>query len=287
MNEETNRTSISSSPVPISEKQFMRQYEIAKRYVDMGIEDYFILLDNDAFANVSEIGNTTLEDISSVFGKDFSVFFRFGGFFDSGTGPNDRENYQTFEIRPISKHDIKKLRGNIRFFPKDCWVCDWRDGKRFNLLLPFIQTPAGDIKFLQANPVYVPRGRGLLRGDTAPERYLKHVIEILPDYYDALFAVVKYKHTDIAIPIEKNSAKKTFRNREKDADGVKRHLIHNVKEHERATLKNKDSVRSHMKGRSCFTLNGIDVSLMASFEWSKRAFRDEGMKIGDRDEVSR
>lgn len=58
-------------PVQISEKQFMRQYEIAKHYVDMGIQDYFILFDNDAFANVSEIGNTTLEDISSVFGKDF------------------------------------------------------------------------------------------------------------------------------------------------------------------------------------------------------------------------
>lgn len=49
-----------SSPAPISEKQFMRQYEAAKRYVDMGISDYFILLENDAFANVSEIGNTTL-----------------------------------------------------------------------------------------------------------------------------------------------------------------------------------------------------------------------------------
>jgi len=264
-----------TSPVPISEKQFMRQYEIAKRYVDMGIEDYFILLDNDAFANVSEIGNTTLEDISDVFGKEFPVFFRFGGFFDSGTGPDDRENYQTFEIRPIFKSDIRKLRGYIRFFPKNCWVCDWRDGTRFNLLLPFIQTLAGDIKFLQANPVYVPRGRGLLQGDTAPERYLKHIIEILPDYYDALFAVVKYKHVDIAIPIEKNSAKKTFKNREKDANGVKRHLIHNVKEHTRVTLKNKDFVESHTSGRSEFTINGIDVTLMASFEWSKKAPRHE------------
>lgn len=67
-------------PVQISEKQFMRQYDTAKRYVDMGIKDYFILFENDAFANVSEIGNTTLKDISDVFGIGYPVFFRFAGF---------------------------------------------------------------------------------------------------------------------------------------------------------------------------------------------------------------
>lgn len=67
-----------ASPTQISEKQFMRQYEEAKRYVDMGIEDYFILLENDAFANVSEIGNTTLADIQEVLGRNFPLFFRFG-----------------------------------------------------------------------------------------------------------------------------------------------------------------------------------------------------------------
>lgn len=259
-----------TSPVPISEKQFMRQYEVAKRYVDMGIKDYFILLDNDAFANVSEIGNTTLEDISAVFGEEFPVFFRFGGFFNSGTGPDGRENYQTFEIRPIFKSDKKILRGLVRFFPKNCWICDWRDATGFRLLLPFIQKQTGEIKFLQADPVYVPKGRGLLKGNTAPEMYLKRVIEILPDYYDVLFAVVRYKHIDIAIPIEKTSAKKTFKRREKDADGVKRHLIHNVKQHTRSTLKNVDFVKPHLSGRSEFTIAGIDVTLMASFDWSKR-----------------
>lgn len=259
-----------ASPVQISEKQFMRQYETAKRYIDMGIEDYFILLDNDAFANVSEIGNTTLEDIALVFGKEFPVFFRFAGFFDSGTGPDDRDNYQTFEIRPVFKSDTKKLRGTIRFFPKNCWICDWRDAKGARLLLPFVQDSSGNVMFLHQNPVYVQKGHGLLKGDTAPEMYLKHVIEILPDYYDALFAVVRYKHVDIAIPIEKSTAKKTFKNREKDAGGVRRHLIHNVKQHTRSTLKEADFVESHMRGRSEFTINGIDVTLMASFEWSKR-----------------
>lgn len=263
-------------PASISEKQFMRQYETAKCYVDMGVEDYFILLDNDAFANVSEIGNTTLEDISSVFGREFPLFFRFAGFFDSGAGPDDRECYQTFEIRHISKSDKKRLRGNVRFFPENCWICDWRDAAGYNMLLPFTQKQTGEIKFLQADPVYLPKGRRPLTGDTAPERYLKRVVEILPDYYDALFAVVRYKHVDIAIPIEKNTAKKTFKNREKDANGVKRHLLHNVKEHTRATLKNVDSVESHTRGRSEFTINGIDVVLMASFEWSKRKLRKGG-----------
>lgn len=266
------------SPVQISEKQFMRQYETAKRYVDMGIKDYFILLDNDAFANVSEIGNTTLEDIVSVFGKEFPLIFRFSGFFDSGTGPDDRENYQTFEIRQISKNDARKLRGVIRFFPKNCWVCDWRDANGSRLLLPFIQKSTGEIKFLQSDRVYLRKGAGHLDGRTAPEVYLKRVIELLPDYCDVLFAVVRYKHVDIAIPIEKNTAKKTFKNREKDADGVKRHLIHNVKQHDRMTLKNVDFVESHIRGRSEFTINGIDVSLMSSFEWSKREFKKNGVE---------
>lgn len=147
------------SPVQISEKQFMRQYETAKHYVDMGIEDYFVLLDNDAFANVSEIGNTTLEDIASVFGKEFPVFFRFAGFFDSGTGPDDRDNYQTFEIRPIFKGDMRRLRGMVRFFPKNCWICDWRDAKGSRFLLPFVQEQTGGVKFLQASPVYAPKAR--------------------------------------------------------------------------------------------------------------------------------
>lgn len=267
-----------TSPAQISEKQFMRQYEIAKRYVDMGISDYFILLENDAFSNVSEIGNTTLEDISTVFGKEFPIFFRFAGFFDGGRGMDDRESYQAFEIRPISKNDKKRLRGDIRFFPSNCWICNWKDATGFGLLLPFIQKPTGEIKFLQSDPVYVPRGRGLLDGRTAPERCLKRVIEILPDYYDALFAVVRYKHVDIAIPIEKSTAKKTFKNREKDADGVKRHLIHNVRQHTRETLKNVDFVKSHLSGRSEFTINGIDVTLIASFEWSKRAICTDKLK---------
>lgn len=267
-----------TSPVPISEKQFMRQYETAKRYVDMGIQDYFILLDNDAFKNVSEIGNTTLEDISSVFGKEFPLFFRFTGFFDSGTGHDDRENYQTFEIRPIFKRDMKQFRETFRFLRQNCWVCDWRDAAHYYMLLPFFQSNDGEINFLHDDNRFLQKSRindGLTIDAIAPCRYLKRVIEILPDYYDALFAVVRYKHVDIAIPIEKNTAKKTFKNREKDSDGVKRRLIHNVKERGRVTLKNADCVEAHTRGRSEFTINGIDVVLMASFEWSKRKPRKE------------
>ncbi len=271
----TNTKSSNISPVPISEKQFMRQFETAKRYVDMGIQDYFILLENDAFANVSEIGNTTLEDIVSVFGKEYPLFFRFAGFFDRGLGTKDRESYQTFEIRPVFKSDIRKLRGSIRFVPKNCWICDWRDAIGNRLLLPFIQKPSGEIKFLQSDPTYVIKGRGFLDGRTAPEVYLKHIVEILPDYYDTLFAVVKYKHVDIAIPVEKSTAKKTFKNRDRDADGVKRHLIHNVKQYTSKSLKNVDFVKPHLRGGSNFTINGIYVTLVASYEWSKRSYTNK------------
>lgn len=267
-----------TSAMPISEKQFMKQYEIAKHYVDMGIEDYFILLDNDAFRNVSEIGNTTLSDVASAFGEAYPYFFRFAGFFDNGDGPENRECYQTFEIRPLTNGDKKKLRNQIRFFPNSCWVCAWKDATKFGLLLPFTQKQDGEIKFLHSDPIYMKnRNSGRLDGQTAPEMYLKRVVELLPDYYDALFAVVKYKHVDIAIPVEKNTANRTFKNREKDSDGVKRHLIHNVKQHSRATLKNADFVESHLRGRSNFTINGIDVTLMASWEWSKREVK-KGIK---------
>lgn len=39
-------------------------------------------------------------------------------------------------------------------------------------------------------------------------------------------------------------------------------------------------VESHLRGRSNFTISGIDVSLMASFEWSKRKLKGklEGVK---------
>lgn len=268
-------------PVAISEKQFMRQYERAKKVVDKGIDSYFILFDNDAFSNVSEIGNTTLKDIAACIGKEYPVFFRFGGYFYCDDDKECRENYQTFLIRPIFKRDKGYLRQAYRFIPQECWICEWVDATGAALLMPFTQKDNGDLVFLKNNPLCVRHKRST-KDDciTVPEAYLKRVIELMPDYYDSLFAVVRYRHVDIAIPIEKDSAKKTFKNREKDADGVKRHLVHNVREHGRVTLKNADHVETHLRGRSDFTINGIDVSLMASWEWSVRELKRNKEKKG-------
>ena len=260
----------------LNEKKFMSEYENCKRFVDAGIEDYFILANNTTFDGITEIGNTTLDDIEEIFGKEYISLFRFAVNFNND-GENNREKYQTLRIRRLTNLDRKRLRNDYRFFPSNCWVCELKDAAHFGLVLPFTQDEKGNIKFLADNSIYRKnfdkKSSGFL-SNTAFMSQTKTIIETAPDYFDCLLAVTKYKNTCMLIPIKDSSVKKTFKNRERDADGVKRHLIHNVKEHERATLKNTDSVQSHLRGRSELTINGIDVVLMASYEWSKRYFEN-------------
>lgn len=142
------------------------------------------------------------------------------------------------------------------------------------MLLPFTQSSKGDVQYLHTSPVYRREWKAnyLNRGDmvAAPEYFIKKILENLPDYYACLFAIVKYKQTDILIPIENKSAKITFKNRDRDSSGVKRHLIHNVSQYARDDLKTQSFVRDHLRGTSSFRINGLDVVLMASWEWSIR-----------------
>lgn len=111
-----------SNPMPISEEDFMSEVERGKAIVDRGIGDYFILLRNATFKNVSEIGNTTIVDIEEVFGQGYVSMFRFGDLFECG---NDF-NAQTLRIRRLTSSDKAQLRNIYKFFPHDCWVVEWK-----------------------------------------------------------------------------------------------------------------------------------------------------------------
>lgn len=260
-------------PVGLSEKTFMREYERGKQIVDAGIKDYFILIDNAAFSSVRQIGNTTLKDIQSIFGPAYISFFRFAGKFNCAHDQNDRRNYQTLRIRPLNKSDKKKLRETIRFFPADCWVCEWGDAFGQALVLPFVQASDGDYFFLNDVDPYRKTRIGkppLLKTESAPGVFLKQIIEDLPDYYCCDMARVKYKHTDIVIPLPKGTAKGTFKNREKDESGIKRRLLHEVKKHERKTVAASSDVKAHLRGTSEITINGMDVDLIGSFDFTTK-----------------
>lgn len=254
------------SPSEISEKQFFRDLEKAKEIVDNGITDYFILANPKSMENVKSIGNTTLKDCVDVFGLDYVLFFRFAGFFNSGNNGATKDEYQSFRIRPVTKSDRAKLRDALRYTPDDTWICDWRDGKGFGLLLPFIQNnDTGKIKWLLREPEFV-RKPVLNDGLTAPEFYMKNFIESLPDYFDLNLAIVRYKDVDMAIPIARGTAKNTFKHRERDASGVKRHIVHAVRDYERRDTGKK--VERHLRGSSEIEINGVKVTIMSPLEFS-------------------
>ena len=259
-------------PERVSKRDFFRDLEKAKRLVNNGVQDYFILADTKAFRNNSQIGNTTLKDIEAVFGREYISLFRFG--FDAGPNPDgaddERERYVTYSFRRVTKNDKRKLRYAFRFFPPDCWLADFRDAARHQLLVPFIQSDSGEVTYLCDVPAFRNDGKRGEFGDTGNAVWWKKAIEDMPDYFDCLFAVVHYRHTDCIIPIPSDSAKSTFRTRDKDADGVKRRLIHRVNQHTRKTADGETDVTDHLRGTSLITIDGVDVSLMASYDWSKR-----------------
>lgn len=273
-------------PVGISEKEFVADLEKAKIIVDNGIKDYFILLNATSFKNVNGIGNTTLKDCLDIFGLGYVVFFRFAGFFDGGCNGAVKDEYQTFSIRPITNNDKAKLRHAIKYFPKDTWICDWRDGTGAGMLIPFIQDQtSAEITWLWKKASYnrlydASKDDGRL---TAPEYHLKSCIEKLPDYFDCQLAIYNYKNVDIAIPIAAGTAKTTFKNREKDEFGVKRHIVHNVKAHQRINSQN--GVERHLRGSSDIVLNGEKITISSPLEWSternlKKALEKELNKSG-------
>ena len=252
----------------ISEKEFMADYERCKQIADLGINGYFILMDNQSFRQCKEIGNTTLDDIESVFGDGYISMFRFADVFQTGTGLGA----SSLRIRRNRNSDVSWMRSRFRMIPKKYWVCEWADNTGNVLLLPFVQEPSADIRFLDDMVLYaLPHRRNKhysLPDNTPPKMMSKRIVELLPDYADSLLAITKYKNIDMIVPIEKKSAKRTFRNREKE-EGVKRHLIHEVQRFERKNLKKVDSVKPHLRGQGELSINGIDVTLCASWEMNK------------------
>ena len=272
-------------PVEVSENEYFSDLARAKVIVDHGIRDYFILVDPYCFRNVKEIGNTTLKDVENFFGGGYIQFFRFAGHFPSGnTAQLESEEYQSFCIRRPSKSDKALLRGKgIRFFPPDAWVCDWRDGAGFGMLQPFVQNENTlGIKWLLYDRAYNPNYKGGASFDFAPCIYMKHFIERLPDYFNCQLALCRYKNVDIAIPIAPKTAKVTFKNRDKDELGVKRHIVHEVKSFKRVNSDN--DVEKHLRGRSDIFIRGERITITAPLEWSEERKLKKALSKNKRDQ---
>lgn len=262
-------------PEKVTEDEFFADLERGKILVDNGITDYFILLNPRSFKNVSNIGNTTLKDIVSVFGESYIRVFRFAGFFDCGSNGALKDEYMSFSIRPITKSDKARLRESVTYFPKDTWVCDWRDGNRNQLIVPFIQDDiTAEILWLHQDRAYIPKsavsGRSTKDFNIPPEVIIKPFIEQAPDYFDCNLAICKYKGCDIAIPLASGTAKTTFKNREKDETGVKRHIVHTVKDHDRINAENK--VERHLRGSSDIVIRDEKITICAPLEWSNEIY---------------
>ena len=255
-------------PAEISENEFFSDLYKAKSLVDHGIKDYFILLESTCFREIKEIGNTTLKDCVDIFGLSYVTFFRFAGFFDCKDAVKDGENYQSFSIRPATKSDKSQLRGKLRYFPKDTWICDWRSGDGSRLLLPFVQNPkTAEISFIAYDSAYNPNYNKKADDGArpAPVYYMKSFIEVLPDYYTCNLAICKYKGVDMAIPIAAGTAKRTFKNRDKDESGKKRHIVHTVKSFNR--VNSESTVERHLRGGSDITIKGEKITISTPLEW--------------------
>ncbi len=269
----------------ISKKQFFADVEMAKKVVNSGFTNHFILLGSTSFKDTRTIGGTTLSDIKECYnGIPIYKDFRFAIPHYDSTDVN-RVTATSIVIRDLTKKDRSKLRQAYKFFPSQTYVAELTEPDGFTLLIPFKQNRDGSLVPLMRNNIY--RQTKLSGADlndlnsTLNEtlwQEAERIIELLPDLMDSLLAVVKYKGVDMCIPIEKTTAKKTFRTREKDGER-RSHLVHNVKQFSRKNLKNVDAVKSHLRGRSEFVIDGIEVCLMGSTEWSVRyATEKHGLK---------
>ena len=257
-------------PVEISENEYFCDLSRAKVIVDHGIKDYFILLDPACFRNVKEIGNTTLKDIEDIFGLNYIQFFRFANYFKCNDNAEERDEYQSFRIRRPTKSDKAYLRGKLKYFPADMWCVDWRDGNGACMLLPFIQDEkTAEIKWLAFDEVYSKAYKKKEDGGGRPVPcfFVKSLIERLPDYFDCQLAICRYKGVDIAIPIAPKTAKVTFKNRDRDEFGVKRHIVHEVKAYKRTDSENE--VEEHLRGTSQISIKGESIIISTSLKWSE------------------
>ena len=260
----------------ISKKQFFKDLDMAKIVVDAGLDAQFLLINNSSFSETRTVGGTTLQDIKDVCnGVSIYGAFRYA---IPHTDPRTGEvTASMVRIRDATKADRKRLRGTYRFFPPQTYIAEMADAKGGGVILyPFKQNADGSIVPLFESNIYRQQRVG---GEKLKEykklfsetvfQEVERIIELFPDLMDSLLASVEYKGVEMLIPIEKSTAKKTFRTRDKE-DGRRRHLIHNVESFDRKDLKNANKVKSHLRGKSCFTIDSIDVTLIATTEWSSK-----------------
>lgn len=264
----------------INEKQFFEDYERCKKIIDAGETGYFILAGNNTFSDVIGMEKILLTEIEECYGRNFIPFLRFA--IDDVCSDKDSGEYLfTYRIRRTNDSDRKRFRGVYRSLPPGCWVWEFANANGDALILPFIQKNDGSVVFLCELPAFrcdkSNRYKGALDGSTNKE-LLMDIIRKMPWYSECVFALVNYKGVDIAIPLANTAAKKTFKNRERDESGIKRRLIHNVSEHSRINLRNENSVRSHIRGESDLTINGVDITLAASWEWSEKILKSTERK---------
>lgn len=265
----------------INEKQFFEEYERCKKIIDAGETGYFILAGNNTFSEVEGMENITLTEIEECYGRNFIPFLRFAidGFYTKDTSA---EYVFTYRIRRANEFDKKRFRGVYRSLPPGCWVWEWGDATGQAVNIPFIQKNDGSVVLLSDMPAFRCDKRTDFKGaldGTNNKELLMEIIRKMPWYSECVFALIKYKGVDIAIPLADTAAKKTFRNRERDESGTKRRLIHNVSEHNRVNLKNESSVRSHIRGESDLVIKGVEVTLASSWEWSEKILKSlKGVK---------
>lgn len=255
----------------ITEKQYFEDLAKAKIIVDMGIKDWFIYAFPSSIQTIDYLPDTLLKDVVNVFGPEYVRMFRFAAFIDCGNNGSTSDEYQFIQIRPITNHDKKQLTNDFRFFPQDTWVCDWRSADGHQMLLPFTQdNNTANIKWLMFDNSYrktrIPSDFSQEDFFTMPTACVAEMINIMPDYWDMQLAVHNYKGVDICIPLAGNTAKKTFKNRDRDEVGVKRHICHSVKSYTR--INSEKEVERHIRGKSALTINGTDVYVLASYEYS-------------------
>jgi hypothetical protein len=265
----------------LNENEFFDELEKSKHIVDKGISEYFINVENVTTRNISGMKKLTLAEIEECYGEEYIYFFVFA-YNNNSQNADDPEKISSLRYRRIKERDKKTLRGFYRYFPRDCWVCEWRDAAGNVLVLPFIQNNDSTIKFLYEIPMCrkdLQKFRKL-ETPTVPQALTNEIMEKLPWYTECMYAIVNYKGVDIVIPIAPEGCKKTFKNRERDEDGVKRHLIHYVEDYQRINLKNSDKVSGHTRGTSDLKLRGEDIVISASWNISMKELKRRNAKNG-------
>lgn len=258
----------------ISEDSFFHDYAKCKRMVDAGLSHHFVLLNSSALSKTVRISGTKLSDIEDIFGVDVLSTFHFA-FYPGDDAINDPESVQSLRIRRLTNLDKRNLRGNYKYFPQNTYVCDWLDATGFGFTMPFVQGESGEIKWLIHSGVARRKARSFdFSADTTPGLLVGEIINILPDILDCNLASVNYNGVDVLIPVCKGTAKRTFKNRDKE-DGVKRRLIHTVKSHGRKNLVNTSAVDAHVRGTSSFAIKGIQVSLFATLDQAAKLIKSE------------